>query len=214
MKPSFHGGRRRGWQLWLLWLYPAAWRQRYREELTALLGAHPDGVRTVLSLIVGAADAHLHPRLVPRAAAGTWRRSPAGAIALLGAIGVLALAEVALQQVRDPVSGWQALVGGHPAARLLLSASQATAALAVLFGLASCVGVVAAVLVGCAATGMSVSLGVTIGCVLLLGRLNSELLPVGWSVAITTMMVAAVIVTWVAHGHICPSRAVGEPAAD
>jgi hypothetical protein len=52
---------------WLVRLYPRAWRERYGEELLALLEQLPASPRVLLDALFGAADAHLHPRLVPAA---------------------------------------------------------------------------------------------------------------------------------------------------
>jgi hypothetical protein len=45
-------------------LYPAAWRERYGDELEALLADHPPALRDRIDLIRGAIDARLHPDLV------------------------------------------------------------------------------------------------------------------------------------------------------
>jgi DnaJ family protein C protein 28 len=52
---------------WLLRLYPSAWRERYGEEYLALLEQLPASPRVVADALLGAADAHLHPRIVPAA---------------------------------------------------------------------------------------------------------------------------------------------------
>lgn len=44
-----------------LGLYPRAWRERYGDELEALLEEERLGLRTRLDLLRGALDAHLHP---------------------------------------------------------------------------------------------------------------------------------------------------------
>lgn len=46
----------------LVALYPQAWRERYGEEMAALLEDDPPGPRGALSLLAGAGDAHLRPR--------------------------------------------------------------------------------------------------------------------------------------------------------
>ena len=43
-------------------LYPRAWRERYGDELEAVLEADGLGLRTRFDLVRGALDAHLHPR--------------------------------------------------------------------------------------------------------------------------------------------------------
>ncbi len=46
---------------WILRLYPSAWRQRYQEEMQALLELHTITAATVLDLLFGALDAWLDP---------------------------------------------------------------------------------------------------------------------------------------------------------
>jgi ATP-dependent Clp protease ATP-binding subunit ClpC len=46
---------------WLLRLYPSAWRQRYQEEMQALLDLHMVTAATALDLLFGALDAWLQP---------------------------------------------------------------------------------------------------------------------------------------------------------
>jgi DNA-binding MarR family transcriptional regulator len=47
--------------LWILRLYPPAWRERYETEMAALLEQHHLTLWTVLDLLVGALDARLDP---------------------------------------------------------------------------------------------------------------------------------------------------------
>jgi hypothetical protein len=49
-----------------LGLYPRAWRERYGDELQALLEDERVGLRTRLDLVRGALDAHLHPAVPSR----------------------------------------------------------------------------------------------------------------------------------------------------
>lgn len=46
---------------WILSCYPRRWRERYQEEMLALLEQHTITIRTVLDLLLGALDAHLDP---------------------------------------------------------------------------------------------------------------------------------------------------------
>jgi hypothetical protein len=46
----------------LVRLYPVAWRERYGDELAAILEDRPPGPFDVLDLVLGAVDAHLHLR--------------------------------------------------------------------------------------------------------------------------------------------------------
>jgi hypothetical protein len=48
---------------WLLWLYPADWRERYEAELEALLEEEPPSARQVLDLVRGAIDAWMETRM-------------------------------------------------------------------------------------------------------------------------------------------------------
>ena len=47
----------------LLRLYPSHWRQRYEEEVGALVDAAPLSVGLVVDLLRGAFEAHIHPEL-------------------------------------------------------------------------------------------------------------------------------------------------------
>jgi len=62
--------------VWLLRLYPRAWRRRYEDELAVLLEQHPISLPVILDIILGAIDAHLWPR-VP-AASGELAAKAAG----------------------------------------------------------------------------------------------------------------------------------------
>ncbi len=57
----------------LVSLYPAEWRARYGVEITALIEDDPPGARSLVSLLAGAADAHLRPQ-------ARWRTSIAPAV--------------------------------------------------------------------------------------------------------------------------------------
>lgn len=94
--------KRRG----LLNLYPYRWRQRYAEEIGALLDDGQLSVATVLDVVRGAFDAHLHPELIPAslvASTGSGQirlvpRSPRRRAALLVAICLTALSAWGLAQ--------------------------------------------------------------------------------------------------------------------
>jgi hypothetical protein len=67
----------------LLRLYPRAWRERYGEELLALIeGQRPLGLGTWLDLLRGALVAHLHPLAADRDATRSSMMSAQPAIAL------------------------------------------------------------------------------------------------------------------------------------
>jgi hypothetical protein len=66
----------------LVRLYPAAWRARYSDEILSLIEDDPPRARGLISLLAGAADAHLRPR-------ASWRASiPAAVRVRLSVCGV------------------------------------------------------------------------------------------------------------------------------
>ncbi len=74
----------------ILRLYPRAWRERYGDELVALLEEHPASLLDHLDLIRGALDARLHPQ-VPGADAAPEQEIPMnqkqlGVVAAIGGI--------------------------------------------------------------------------------------------------------------------------------
>lgn len=56
--------------MWLLRLYPLAWRQRYGDEMAALVRNHRWTPSLVVDLIAGAIDAWLNPELIASVADG------------------------------------------------------------------------------------------------------------------------------------------------
>ena len=56
----------RRWAPRLLRLYPRSWRDRYDDEVVAVLAEHHVTYWTALDLVLGALDAHLHGDLLPR----------------------------------------------------------------------------------------------------------------------------------------------------
>jgi hypothetical protein len=48
--------------MWLVRLYPPAWRRRYGRELADLIASHPSSLATAIDLIAGAIDAWLDPQ--------------------------------------------------------------------------------------------------------------------------------------------------------
>lgn len=66
---------------WLLKLYPASWRARYEGEVLALIEEDPPSAGGLLSLLRGAADAHVQPRAGWRSALAPAER---GALSLCG----------------------------------------------------------------------------------------------------------------------------------
>ena len=104
----------------LVALYPEAWRERYGDEMIALLEDDPPGMRGLASLLAGAAGAHLRPR-------DGWSRQLAPAarmrltlVALFSCWIALALAGAAFQKGTEDRL-FAAAGAGHP----LLDAARA-----------------------------------------------------------------------------------------
>jgi hypothetical protein len=49
---------------WLLYLYPARWRERYEEEFRAVLAGQRASLGVFFDVLGGAVDAHLHPQIL------------------------------------------------------------------------------------------------------------------------------------------------------
>ncbi len=110
-----------GWARYLLRLYPAAWRDRYRIEVAELLGQHSVTLWTLLDILSGAVDAHLHPGLLPRRLTTMNQRLRSSEIAIFGAFVLFCLAWLPLTLVRDPLPVWEAAASAHPELRTMLN---------------------------------------------------------------------------------------------
>jgi hypothetical protein len=77
-------------------LYPRTWRQRYGDELLALLAERPPSVRDRLDLVRGALDARRHPQLP-----GT--RQPRDRVGLAPLAGLASLAIAVVLAANGPV---------------------------------------------------------------------------------------------------------------
>jgi hypothetical protein len=64
----------------LLALYPKAWRDRYGDELAAMLEERPASLRDRIDLARGALDAHRHPELASRDAPDAFAITPGDAV--------------------------------------------------------------------------------------------------------------------------------------
>lgn len=99
----------------LLRLYPPAWRERYLDEMAALLAERPAGIRDRIDLVRGALDAWLHPQV--RSAARPDDQEPVmrpigiAVLAVLG--GGLWVGGGIVQHVGglDPVTGYKESTG-------------------------------------------------------------------------------------------------------
>jgi hypothetical protein len=68
----------------LIALYPAAWRARYGDEFGELLASRPRSPREWIDIVLGAADAHLHPQVpAPRRVRDWYGLAPLIGLAML-----------------------------------------------------------------------------------------------------------------------------------
>ena len=125
------------WARRLLRLYPRAWRDRYGDEVAAVLAEHQITYWTALDLLLGALDAHLHRDLLPGRLTSMAHRLRSSEIAIFCAFVLFCVAWLPLRLVRDPLPIWRAATAAHPdllATLTLLDLGGSVAALAVLVG--------------------------------------------------------------------------------
>lgn len=127
----------RRWAPRLLRLYPRSWRDRYDDEVVAVLAEHHVTYWTALDLVLGALDAHLHGDLLPRRLTSMAHRIRSSEITIFCAFVFFGVAWLALRLVRDPLPIWEKAVAAHPellASLTILDLASGIAALAVLVG--------------------------------------------------------------------------------
>jgi hypothetical protein len=113
-------------------LYPRAWRERYGEEVVALLREHHAGPWTVLDVVLGALDAHLHRDLLPGRIVSMAHRIRTSEITIFCASILFFVPWLALQRVPDPIPEWQADVARHPEIALAFNAMEVAGSVAFL----------------------------------------------------------------------------------
>lgn len=114
MKARRRERRRRTWTLLLLRLYPRAWRERYADEVAAVLEQRPSSPWTLIDVLAGACDAHLHRDLLPERLVSTGHRIRNGEIAVFCAFVLFCFAWAPIQRMRDPLPVWESVVRTHP----------------------------------------------------------------------------------------------------
>jgi hypothetical protein len=127
--------RRRAGRL-LVELYPSAWRARYGEEVLALLEDDPPSLRGVLSLLMGAADAHLRPQSSWSATASPLDRIRLSLGGMFCCWIVLAVVGVGFQKATEDPTFFAAARSHHllEGARDTIVAGAALGALAIAIG--------------------------------------------------------------------------------
>lgn len=86
---------------WLLCLYPRPWRERYGDEMAAVLVAHPTTLATCINLLLCALDAHLHPDLLPESMSHTLNRQRNAAITIFCAYCAFIVAVLGFQKMTE-----------------------------------------------------------------------------------------------------------------
>lgn len=129
--------RERSLLLWLLRLYPPAWRERYGEELSELLSCEPVTPLALATVLWGALDAHLHPHLpAPGVLSLPGERLRLAALSIFGAfIGGLVAALFFVEKMDDLT--FAQLMRTHPALQrpwLILVAGAVALGLSLLAG--------------------------------------------------------------------------------
>lgn len=124
------------WAQLLLRLYPRAWRERYGEEVTAVLAHHRVSLWTLVDVLAGACDAHLHPGLLPGRLLSMAHRIRSSELVVFCAFVLFCLAWLPMQQMRDPLPLWESTVRAHPEIRTALDVVNAAGLVALLAVLA------------------------------------------------------------------------------
>ncbi|KYP79636.1 hypothetical protein [Ferroacidibacillus organovorans] len=98
----------------LLKLYPQAWRERYEEEMLAVLMEHKITPATVVDLLIGAFDAHLNDNGFAKGARFMRNQLRSGLVMTFCAFMVFGVGWGALQRITDPLPLFQAVNKLYP----------------------------------------------------------------------------------------------------
>ncbi len=116
----------------LLALYPPAWRERYADEVAAVLDDFPVTLWTLCDVALGALDVRLRSDLLPRRLTSMAHRIRTSEIAVFAAFVLYCLAWTPLHFVADTPSTWQPAAQAHPELAIALDALNFAGFLAVL----------------------------------------------------------------------------------
>ncbi|MBB6729956.1 hypothetical protein [Cohnella zeiphila] len=100
---------------WLLRLYPRIWRERYEEEMLAMLEDHKITPATVFDLLIGAVDAHLNYRRVEGGKSETANLVRSGILMIFWAFLLFGAGGCLLQRIADPMPIFQQEASTFPA---------------------------------------------------------------------------------------------------
>ncbi len=98
----------------LLRLYPPAWRERYQDEVEALLDQHAVTLATFLDLLWGALDARLDPAFAAERMLRPMSRLRTSMIVVFCAYAAFTLGFLAFQRLTDPRVPFDAAAQAHP----------------------------------------------------------------------------------------------------
>jgi len=121
----------------LLSLYPRSWRDRYADEAAAVLDQQPVSLTGVLDVVIGALDAHLHPRYAAGRGTVAATRLRTSALTIFCAYVGFALAYITLQRLADPQAPYDTVARAHAGVGvtfIAIVAGSILAALAVVAG--------------------------------------------------------------------------------
>jgi hypothetical protein len=107
---------------WLLSLYPRRWRERYEEEMLAVLEAHKVTPATVVDLLVGALDANLNYDGIAEGAMYMVDRLRSGIVMTFCAFILFGTGWGLLQRLTDPIPLFEQAAAPFPALQILFNA--------------------------------------------------------------------------------------------
>jgi|GEM_PF-4570967 len=104
---------------WIIRCYPRQWRDRYEDEMLALLEECKITPKTMLDLIVGAVDAHLNYSGITEGVVNMVNRVRSGVVMTFCAFIVFGVGWAMLQRINDPVPNFQTAAHAHPELNVL-----------------------------------------------------------------------------------------------
>lgn len=107
---------------WLLSLYPRVWRDRYEEEVLAVLEEHSVTSATVVDLLMGAVDAHLNYNGLTEGVSAMVNRIKSGVVMAFCAFMLFGVGWSLLQRLTDPMRNFQAVDSVYPGFGVLFNA--------------------------------------------------------------------------------------------
>jgi hypothetical protein len=107
---------------WLLRLYPRVWRERYEDEMLAVLEEHKITPATVFDLLIGAFDANLNFNGFTEGVSYMLNRIRSGIVMVFCAFVLYGVGWSLLQRLNDPIPNFQVIDKIHPEFGILYNA--------------------------------------------------------------------------------------------